>query len=116
MDRWPDLPDSRSLEEDVRWCYNYVNKAIRRSKKSGECFIDWWKLSEESRPPSKGVEDWAEMRIESPGPYWVEVRKILRGGGDEEADRERGERMRLEELRGLLSQMRLEEVDEKPNH
>jgi hypothetical protein len=105
LDCWPDLPASARVEDDVKWCYDNIEAGIRR-KKNGEFDIDWGRIKE--RPPSRGVEHWANLRINHPGQYGMEVSKILRGGGDDDAERDRGERMRLEELRALLTQMRLE--------
>ncbi len=104
---YPGLPDSKDPAADAMWVYNNSERMVQELKKDGKIVI-WWERASEP-PPSRGVEGWMKLRQKTGyKDFHDRLGKAITGRGDDdedEADVQRYEKKRLEEVRKILENM-----------
>ena len=98
---WPELADNASLQAELAWVQSNRLRVVEE-KPSGATRVHLDRAR--SPAPSWGALSWLETSIRSYAKY-VDV--VARGLKDEQDEHEhvRRERMRIEEIRGLLTEM-----------
>ena len=102
---WPDLPDNASLNAEIAWCQ--ANRLrIVEEKSSGSTVVHFDRAR--SPAPSWAALGWLETSIRTYSKYVDIVAKALKDQVDEQANIRR-ERMAIDEIRELLSEMHEDE-------
>ena len=102
---YPGLPDSKNSAADALWAYNNSERMCQRLK-DGTTIV-WWDRASEP-PPSRGVELWLKLRVETPIKDFTDrLARAMSGHDDEEdeADVQKYEKKRLADVRKILEEM-----------
>jgi hypothetical protein len=97
---WKDLPDSKDINEDRLWAYNWAPICIDRTA-TGVNKINW---DLASRPPSKGALMQMQAAASAPNAFVEAVNKALGARPEDEDDEanERKERKSIAEIEKIL--------------
>lgn len=101
-DDWPQLPNNASLQAELGWCQANRLRVVEE-RGGGATLVRLERAS--SPPPSKAALGWLETSIRCYAKYVDIVAKSLAGAQNEQ-DNVRRERMRLDDIRALLDEMR----------
>lgn len=98
---WPPLPDNAALQVELGWVQSQRLAVVE--ERGNQTIV---RLERASSPaPSKAALGWLETSIRSYAKYVEVAAKTLAGQADE-AEATRRERMRLDDIRALLDEMR----------
>ena len=98
---WPELPATASLEVEVEWVYGVYERVVRRREGKRNLIV----LGRaRGVAPSEGALGLLVRASEHPTWFYGLVAKVRGEGEEVGGERERGERKRLEDVRGLIEQ------------